>query len=89
MWTSRILQHTPLLISDGLYQQINYSLHPRRGSCGLVFVARNNSEKVVIKKPLGEDEKEKRLFSKKQKYSMGFKVSILLSLKLCACNRVQ
>ena len=60
-----------------------------RGSCGLVFVARNNSEKVVIKKLLGEDEKEKRLFSKKQKYSMGFKVSILLSLKLCARSRVQ
>ena len=27
MWTSCILQHTPLLISDGLYQQLNYSLH--------------------------------------------------------------
>ena len=26
-----------------------------RGSYGLVFVARNNSEKVVIKKLLGED----------------------------------
>ena len=59
-----------------------------RGSYGLVFVVRNNSEKVVIKKLLGEDE-EDRLFSKKQKYSMGLKVSILLSLKLCACNRVQ
>ena len=55
----------------------------------MVFVARSNSEKVVIKKLLGEDEKEKRLFSKKQKYSMGFKVSILLSLKLCAWNHVQ
>ena len=27
MWKSCILQHTPLLISDGLYQQPNYSLH--------------------------------------------------------------
>ena len=26
-WTSCILQHTPLLISDGLYQQLNYSLY--------------------------------------------------------------
>ena len=50
---------------------------------------RNNSEKVVIKKLLGEDEKESIFFSKKQKYSMGLKVNILLSLKLCACNRVQ
>ena len=25
--TSCILQQTPLLISDGLYQQLNYSLH--------------------------------------------------------------
>ena len=27
MWTSCILQHSPLLISVGLYQQLNYSLH--------------------------------------------------------------
>ena len=27
VWTSCLLQHTPLLISDGLYQQLNYSLH--------------------------------------------------------------
>ena len=27
VWTSCILQHTPLLISVGLYQQLNYSLH--------------------------------------------------------------
>ena len=27
MWTSCILQHTPFLISVGLYQQLNYSLH--------------------------------------------------------------
>ena len=33
-----------------------------RGSYGLVFVARNNSKKVVIKKLLDEDETEKRLF---------------------------
>ena len=38
-----------------------------RGSYGLVFVARSNSEKVVIKKLLGEDEKEKRLFLKEAK----------------------
>ena len=37
-----------------------------RGSYGLVFVARNNSEKVVIEKLLGEDEKEKRLFLKEE-----------------------
>ena len=28
VWTSCILQHTPLLISDRLYQQLHYSLHP-------------------------------------------------------------
>ena len=27
VWTSCTLQHTPLLITDGLYQQLNYSLH--------------------------------------------------------------
>ena len=27
VWMSCILQDTPLLISDGLYQQLNYSLH--------------------------------------------------------------
>ena len=27
VWTSCILLHTALLISDGLYQQLNYSLH--------------------------------------------------------------
>ena len=44
-----------------------------RGSYGLVFVARNNSEKVVIKKLLGEDEKEKRLFLKEAKILHGNK----------------
>ena len=44
-----------------------------RGSYGLVFVARNNSEKVVIKKLLGEDEKEKRLFLKEAKILLGIK----------------
>ena len=38
-----------------------------RGSCDLIFVARNNFEKVVIKKLLGEDEKEKSLFLKEAK----------------------
>ena len=38
-----------------------------RGSCDLVFVARNNFQKVVIKKLLGEDEKEKSLFLKEAK----------------------
>ena len=27
VWTSCIMQHTPLLISVGLYQHLNYSLH--------------------------------------------------------------
>ena len=27
VWMSCILQHTPLLISIGLYHQLNYSLH--------------------------------------------------------------
>ena len=27
VWMSCILLHTPLLISDGLYQSLNYSLH--------------------------------------------------------------
>ena len=35
-----------------------------RGSFGLVFVASNNGEKVVIKKLLSEDDHEKRLFIK-------------------------
>ena len=39
-----------------------------RGSYGLVFVARSNSEKVVIK-----DEKEKRLFLKEAKILHGIK----------------
>ena len=37
-----------------------------RGFCGLVYVARNNSEKVIIKKLLGMDEKESIFSSKKQ-----------------------
>ena len=60
-----------------------------RGSYGLVFVARNNSEKVVIKKLLGEDEKEKRLFLKEAKILHGIKVNISLGFKLCAWNHVQ
>ena len=44
-----------------------------RGSYGLVFVARNNSEKVVIKKLLVEDKKEKRLFLKEAKILHGNK----------------
>ena len=44
-----------------------------RGSYGLIFVARNNSEKVVIKKLLGEDEKEKRLFFKEANILHGIK----------------
>ena len=39
----------------------------------MVFVAGNNSEKVVIKKLLGEDEKEKRLFLKEAKILHGIK----------------
>ena len=60
-----------------------------RGSCGLVYVARNNSEKVIIKKLLGMDEKESIFFFKEAKFSMGIKVNILLSSKLCAWNPVQ
>ena len=44
-----------------------------RGSYFLVIVVRNNSEKVVIKKLLGEDEKEKRLFLKEAKILHGIK----------------
>ena len=44
-----------------------------RGSYGLVFVARKNSEKVLINKQLGEDEKEKRLFLKEAKILRGIK----------------
>ena len=44
-----------------------------RGYYGLIFVSRNNSEKVVIKKLLGEDEKEKRLFLKGAKILLGIK----------------
>ena len=38
-----------------------------RGSFGLVFVPRTNSEKVVIKKLVSEDDQEKRLFMKRSK----------------------
>ena len=44
-----------------------------RGSHGLVFVARNNSEKVVIKKLLGGDENKKLLFPKETKILHGIK----------------
>ena len=44
-----------------------------RGSYGLVFVARKNSEKVLINKQLGEDEKGKRLFLKEAKILRGIK----------------
>ena len=44
-----------------------------RGSHGLVFVARNNSEKVVIKKLLGGDENKKLLFPKEAKILHGIK----------------
>ena len=44
-----------------------------RGSYGLVFVEKNSLEKVVIKKLLGEDEKEKRLFLKEAKIPQGIK----------------
>ena len=43
------------------------------GSHGLVFVARNNSEKVVIKKLLGGDENKKLLFPKETKILHGIK----------------
>ena len=39
----------------------------------MVFVARKNSEKVLINKQLGEDEKEKRLFLKEAKILRGIK----------------
>ena len=52
------------------------------------FCGEKNSEKVLINKQLGEDEKEKRLFLKEAKI-LRLKVSIKLSLKLCECNRVQ
>ena len=52
----------------------------------MVFIARNgNGEKVVIKKPLSEDDQEKRLFIKEAKILHG----ILSNLKLCAWNHVQ
>ena len=44
-----------------------------RGSYGLVFVEKNSPEKVVIKKLLGEDEKEKRLFLEEAKIPQGIK----------------
>ena len=44
-----------------------------RGSYGLVFVEKNSLEKVVIKKLLGEDEKEKRLFLKEARIPQGIK----------------
>ena len=42
-----------------------------RGSFGLVFVARANGEKVVVKKLLSEDEQEQRLFLKEAKILHG------------------
>ena len=51
-----------------------------RGSFGLVFVVRNNSEKVVIKKLLGEDEEE-RLFLKEAKILHGIKSEHIVEFK--------
>ena len=47
----------------------------------MVFVARNNSEKVVIKKLVGEDEKEKRLFLKEAKILYGTKSEHIVKFK--------
>ena len=52
-----------------------------RGSHGLVFVARNDSEKTVIKKLLGEDVKEKRLFLKEAKIHNGIKSEHIVKFK--------
>ena len=47
----------------------------------MVFVARNNSEKVVIKKLVGEDEKEKRLFLKEAKILYGIQSEHIVKFK--------
>ena len=52
-----------------------------RGSYGLVFVARNNYEKVVIKRLVGEDEKEKCLFLKDANILRGIKSEHIVKFK--------
>ena len=52
-----------------------------RGSYGLVFVVRNNSEKVVIKRLVGEDEKEKCLFLKDANILRGIKSEHIVKFK--------
>ena len=61
-----------------------------RGSFGLVLVARNgHGEKVVIKKLLSKDNREKCLFLKEAKILHAKTVDISSSLKLHAWNHVQ
>ena len=53
-----------------------------RGSFGLVIIARNgNGEKVVIKKPLSEDDQEKRLFIKEAKILHGINSEHIVKFK--------
>ena len=55
------------------------------GSFGLVFIARNgHGEKVVIKKPLSEDDQEKRLFIKEAKILHGINSEHIVKFK-AAC----
>ena len=58
-----------------------------RGSFGLVFVANKNSEKVVIKKLLSENDQEKRLFIKEAKMFHGVKSEHIVKFKaVCISN---
>ena len=53
----------------------------------MVFVARKNSEKVVIKKLLNEDDQEKRLFIKEGKMFHGVKNEHIVKFKaVCISN---
>ena len=56
-------------------------------SFGLLSVARNNSEKVIIKKLLSKDDQEKRLFIQEAKMLHGIKSEHVVKFKaVCISN---
>ncbi|XP_068700833.1 cyclin-dependent kinase 9-like [Montipora foliosa] len=57
-----------------------------RGSFGLVFLARANGEKVVVKKLLSEDEQEQRLFLIEAKILHGIKSEHVVKFKAACTN---
>ena len=51
VWMSCILLYTPLLISDGLYQQLNYSLHQVTSS-GFIGTVEDLARSVTLQQIL-------------------------------------